>query len=170
MDLYYTCTLATLTPPSPPALREQWVKWSREELAVHKGSKSKVWFGFCFISLIRCFIALFHWIHSLFQSLHVSLHKTFHYAQCISLPEKTLFWFIAGFLNIPKGQWFKAMGLHHSQLISLTSGVVTGSLLHWLTPEHCLCISVQKELQSRRLFSWQPQVAQILQWMYLNHY
>lgn len=99
----------------------------------------------CFISLIHCFIGLFHLIHSLFQSLHVSLHKTFHYVQCISLPEKTLSILIhCCFLNIPKGQSFKATGLHHSQFISLTTGVVKGNFLHWLTQEHCLCISVDK--------------------------
>lgn len=150
MDLKYTSTLATLTPHSPPALREQWVKWSREELAVQKGSKSKGWFG------------LFHFTHSLshwlvafdsfivsvpacFIAQDISLHKTFHYVQYISLPEQTLsILFHCCFLNIPKGQWFKATSLHHSQLISLTTGVVTWSFRHWLTQEHFLCISVDK--------------------------
>lgn len=150
MDLDYTCTLATLTSPSPPALREQWVKWSREKLAVHKGLERKGWSG-----LFRFTHSLFHWLVSLdsfivsvtacFIAQGISLHKTFHCVQCISLLEKTLSILIhCCFLNIPKGQWFKAMGLHHSQLISLPIGIVKGSFPHRLAQEHCLCISVDK--------------------------
>lgn len=150
MDLDYTSTLATLTPPSSPALREQWVKGSREELSVLKGSKSKGWFG-----LFHFTHSLFHWLVSFdsfivsvtacFLAQDISLHKTFRYVECISLPEKTLsILFHCCFWNIPKGQCFYTMRLHHSPLISPTIGVVKWSFLHWLTQEHCLCISVDK--------------------------
>lgn len=95
MDRDYTCPSPTLTSPSPPALREQWVKWSRGELALHKGSKSKGWFV-----LFHFTHSLFHWLVSFdsfivsvaacFIAQSISLHKTFHYVQCVSLPEKTL--------------------------------------------------------------------------------
>lgn len=112
--------LCFLTPPSAPVLREQWVQWNREELAVHKSLKSKGWFG-----LFHFTHSLLHWLVSFdsfvvsvtacFIARDISLHKTFHYVQCISLPEKTLSTLIhCCFLNIPKGQWFKATGWHHS--------------------------------------------------------